>query len=478
MNTQFLATAVKRVLPDNLPPRLLLIFFALAFQTVGVTILWSAWNTDNIDNPFLVTLAFFAWLLWFLLVFLMAIPATDNLLRSYVTKLRWGAMLVIAFLVLASIGEIAAIQVVNAGVTDEPDVPDRVNSAFTYGDDTASIHQAAENLLGGGNPYTNFDMLEAIDKYEMPVTRVTPLQQGAFTDAFPLPTDEQMEAVEERARAANDPDPPEFLSKLCYPAGAFVFVTPFVGMGMEDIRIFYVLCVLVMAAVIFWKCPNVLRPLVVIVFATNIMLWNDVAGGRTDIFYVLLILLGWTWRRHLLLSAVLMGLAAATKQMAWVFVLFYLALQLREMGLKQSLKLAGLIAGTFLAVNIPFLIDAPKVWLDGILAEAMEPYFPRGVGLSVFSVAGMLPAEKGLFLVLEIIALIGALVWYYFKCLKYPHVGLLLAVLPFFFNWHSDARYLYFAPLLIFGAVMMETARNSLSGLQAQESRPIHQDPE
>jgi len=282
MNKQFLATAVKRVLPDNLPPRLLLIFFALASQTVGVTILWFAWNTDNIDNPFLITLAFFAWLLWFLLVFLMAIPGTDNLLRAYVRKLRWGAMVVIAFLVFASIGEIVAIQVVNAGVADEPDVPQRVNSAFTYGDDTASIHLAAENLLEGENPYKHFDMLEALDKFDIPITRVTPLQQGAFADDFPLPTDEEMEAVGERARAANDPDPPEFLSKLCYPAGAFIFVTPFVGMGMEDIRFFYMLCVLAMAAVIFWKCPNVLRPLVVMVFATNIMLWNDVAGGRTD----------------------------------------------------------------------------------------------------------------------------------------------------------------------------------------------------
>jgi uncharacterized membrane protein len=242
---------------------------------------------------------------------------------------------------------------------------------------------------------------------------------------------------------------------------------------MDDIRIFYLLCALVMGAVIFWKCPRQWRPLVIIVFIINLMLWNDVAGGRTDILYVLLVLLGWMWRRKLLLSAVIMGLAAATKQMALVFVLFYLVLQLREVGWKQSLRLVGVIAGTFLVINFPFIVNAPGTWLDGVLAESLEPYFPRGVGLSTFSIAGILPADKGLYLILTIAALVPALIWYYFKCLKYPHAGLVLAVLPFFFNWHSDARYLYFAPLLIFGAVAMESAEGLKTNQKAPESIPI-----
>lgn len=109
MNKQFLATIVKGVFPDNLPPRILLIFFALAFQTAGVTIIWVAKNTDNLDNIFLVTSAFIAWLMWFFLVCLVAIPSSDELLRAYVKKLRWGAMLIIVLLVLSSIGEIVTV---------------------------------------------------------------------------------------------------------------------------------------------------------------------------------------------------------------------------------------------------------------------------------------------------------------------------------------------------------------------------------
>ena len=55
-----------------------------------------------------------------------------------------------------------------------------------------------------------------------------------------------------------------------------------------------------------------------------------------------------------------------------------------------------------------------------------------------------------------------------------PAGGEVLAVLPFFFNWHSDARYLYFAPLLIFGAVAMESAEGLKTNQKAPESIPIH----
>jgi len=463
------------VFPDDIPPRLLLIIFALALQTAGAAIIWIAWITDNTENTFIVSIAFVAWVLWFFLVFLMAVPNADNLLRAHTSKLRQGAILIIAILVLGGIGEIVVIQMANADTENDLWRSEELSRAFTYGDDTAAIHQATDHILDGTNPYTNFDIFSALDEFETSVTRVTPLKQGAFTDAFPRPSDEQMEEVAAEARVSQNAAPPEFLSKLCYPAGSFMFVTPFVGMGMEDIRFFYLLCGLLMGAVIFWKCPRQWRPLVIIVFIINLMLWNDVAGGRTDIFYVLLVLLGWTLRRKLLLSAVIMGLAAATKQMAWVFILFYLVLQLREVGWKQSLRLVGVIAGTFLVINIPFIANAPSTWLDGILAESLEPYFPRGVGLSTFSIAGILPADKGLYLILTIASLVPAIIWYYFKCPKYPHVGLLLAVLPFFFNWHSDARYLYFAPLLIFGAVAIEIAEGLKTSQKAPESTPIHQ---
>ena len=474
MNTNSLSAIARKVFPDDIPPRLLLIFFALAFQTVGVAITWFAWNTDNTHNLFLVSISFSAWLLWFLLVFLMAVPNSDNLLRAHIGKLRRGAMLIAALLILASIGEVVAIQLVNAGAVSERTSPDEVTEVFSYGDDTAAIHQAAEHLLNGDNPYTSFDIFAALDRLDLPVTRVTPLQQGAFSDVFPLPTDEQMLEVGERIKASAEAAPQEFLTKLVYPAGSFMFVAPFVGMGMGDITFFYLLCALVMGAVIFWKCPRQWRPLVIIVFIINLMLWNDVAGGRTDILYVLLVLLGWMWRRKLLLSAVIMGLAAATKQMALVFVLFYLVLQLREVGWKQSLRLVGVIAGTFLVINFPFIVNAPGTWLDGVLAESLEPYFPRGVGLSTFSIAGILPADKGLYLILTIASLIPAIIWYYFKCLKYPHTGLVLAVLPFFFNWHSDARYLYFAPLLIFGAVAIEASMDRSTGEKSQIRNAVH----
>jgi uncharacterized membrane protein len=207
---------------------------------------------------------------------------------------------------------------------------------------------------------------------------------------------------------------------------------------------------------------------VIAAFATNLMLWNLIGTGTIDTMYVLFVLLGWILRRRLWLSALFMGLAATTKQTAWLFILFYLVLLMRDMGWKRALQSLGVIAATFILVNLPFIFDAPQAWLQGVLAPVLDPMFPKGVGLVAFSIAGILPPSSLLFTVIEISVLILALLWYFFNCRKYPQAGLLLAVVPLFFAWRSFSCYFCFASLLIFGAVAIEEYRKSLSGSQLQ----------
>jgi len=188
---------------------------------------------------------------------------------------------------------------------------------------------------------------------------------------------------------------------------------------------------------------------------------------------VLLVFLGWVLvKRNLLLSAVLIGLAATTKQIAWLFALFYLVWLRRELGWRRTLPAMTVIAPTFIIVNLPFIFDAPQAWLAGVLAPIVDPMFPSGDGIVAFSIAGILPPNSLLFTLMEIGVLLLALVWYYRNCREYPGTGLLLAVLPLFFAWRSYSCYFYFASLLVFGvAIVKEYSRARILHAQVRPQR-------
>jgi len=442
--------------PRSLPPRLLLIFFAIIIQIGGEVLSWYAKNTGS---PIVISFAVILWLFWFGLVFLIAKPSIDDTLRHYQKILYGAAAVIVVVLLLMAIGEGIGVHLVNTGVVKDNALAQTLTEGFTYNDATALNQQASETLLKGENPYAKSNIISAAAEFNVPTSYLTPLKQGAFAEVFPYPTEEQMNVVLSKAEISTNTLPVEFESKVSYPAGSFLFQAPFVALGLKDTRWFYLLCAVVMVAVIFWKAPQRLRPLVVIAFITNLALWNLIGTGQTDTLYLLFILLGWIFRKQLWLSALFMGLAATTKQIAWLFILFYLILILREVGWKRAMQSLGVIAFAFIVTNLPFIFSAPQAWMQGVLAPVLDPMFPKGAGLVAFSIAGILPPNSLLFTLIEVAALILSLVWYYFNCRKYPQAGLLLAVLPLFFAWRSFSAYFYFASLLVFGAVIIEEYR-------------------
>jgi len=451
--------------PPSLPSRLLLIFFALLVHIIAEILLWAAGETGN--NA-LVFLALLVWFSWFALVFLVAMPRADSLLRPYRKVIYIAATVIMILMIIMGLGEVIGLHLLNSGAATESELSKKASQTFQYGDDTALVHQASLNYIDGKNPYSNVNIVKAAEEFDVPITRLTALRKGAFADVFPEPTEDQMAEALRKAKEAHNDSPEEFISVLCYAPGSFILPAPFVALGLEDIRFFYMLCALVLAAFVLWKSPRGLRPLVVAFFLANLMLWNDVAGGRTDAIYLLLLLLGWTSRRQLLLSALFMGLAAATKQFAWLYILFYLVLLLREVGWKRTLQALGVIAAIFTIVNLFFFLDAPQPWLEGVLSGFLTPFFPLGNGIVTLSIAGIMPDNRLIFTVMELTVLLLGLAWYYKNCTKYPQAGLLLAVLPYFFSWLSYSRYFCNAAILVFGAVTIEEYRGYRAGKQAQ----------
>ncbi len=454
-----------KLFPRSLPPRLLLIFFAVIIQIGGVVLSWYALKAGNAIT---ISLAVLLWLFWFGVVFLIAKPSVDHTLSPYRKIVHAAAAAIVVIMIFLGIGEVIGVHLVNTGVVKDNAMATTLVDGFGYNDATALNQQASQTLLEGENPYKKSNIISAAEEFKVSPEYLTPLKEGAFATVFPYPTDEQVDAVLSKAETSTNKPPVEFESKVSYPAGSFLFQAPFVALGLKDTRWFYLLCAIAMVAVIFWKAPKNLRPLVIIAFLTNLVLWNLIGTGQTDTLYILFVLLGWIFRRQLLLSALFMGLAATTKQTAWLFVLFYLILILRESGWKRAGQSLGVIAFTFIATNLPFIFSAPQAWMQGVLAPIIDPMFPKGAGLVAFSIAGILPPNSLLFTLIEVVVLILAMVWYYFNCRKYPQAGLLLAVLPLFFAWRSFSLYFYFASLLVFGAVIIEEYRKSAASKQPQ----------
>jgi len=453
-HVRFLIRNLGALLPCDTPPRLFLIFFAVLVQIGGEVL---SWYTVKTGNASLITLAVIVWLLWFVLVFMLARPSTDGLLRPYRRGIYVAALAVVVLLATLGLGEIVGIHLATTDAASDNEMAERLTDSLSYNDATALNHQATQNMIEGVNPYSSSNIVTALNTYSVPVESLTPLRQGSFSDVFPYPTDLQLQEALDNAEATPDVPPAEFESKVSYPAGSFLFQAPFVALGLEDTRVFYLLCAVALLAVVLWLAPKKLRPLVVVAFLTNLVLWNLIGTGTPDILYVLLVFLGWILaRRNLLLSAVLIGLAATTKQIAWLFALFYLIWLLRELGWKRTLQSMAVIVATFVLINMPFIFDAPQAWLAGVLAPLVDPMFPSGDGIVAFSIAGILPPNSLLFTLMEVVVLAFALIWYYHNCRQYPWTGLLLAVLPLFFAWRSYSCYFYFASLLVFGAVIVK----------------------
>jgi len=145
------------------------------------------------------------------------------------------------------------------------------------------------------------------------------------------------------------------------------------------------------------------------------------------------------------------GLALASKQIAWYFAPFYLIMIWRHYGFKEAIYRMAIASGLGLLINLPFIMWDWKAWLAGVMAPVADPMFPMGVGLINLSDTHLLPyLPQTVYALLEGVAMLLVLVWYWHICRKRPEAALLLAFLPLFFAWRSLSSYFYCAAFPIF----------------------------
>ena len=354
-----------------------------------------------------------------------------------------------------------------------------LTESYQYNDATALTQQAAENLLAGKNPYTNANVVTALMKYNGEYDRVTPLRLGAFSDVFPYPTNEQLKAVWAKATQNPAQPPVEYESRVCYPAVSFLLPAPFIYLGIIDIRIVYLILVILALAYAIWVIPKQRRLLFAGAALISLELWNSIAGGETGSLTFALLLVSWmALNKNLWLSAIFMGLAVADKQIAWFFLPFYLILLFRTRGIKNMVFMLLIIAGIFAATNLPFAVSDPKNWFVSILSPMTDPMFPIGGGLAALLTTGLLHIKSSVpFDILEGVAFIVTIIWYFRYCKRNPQAGLILAIMPLFFAWRSLWSYFFYsgtialAYMLVHDAIQPEVSTNNNAIAYNSDSR-------
>lgn len=412
-----------------------LIAIAIALQTI---VLESPGHFRPAPNALFAVLAPTLTLLSLLLCLVATLPL-KRMLSSSGRRLLAGAALAICG-VLATMGISNTIIGVSAVVASHP-----------YTNDGAAMDlYAAQQVARGHNPYLQTNIVLALAGIDAPAMTTTPLMDGQFRGVRAYPSDEAISQVflnvlRYRPRTI----PPEFESKYNYPAGSFLFILPFVWAGMHDMRFLYALALLAMGGYLWFRIPRTLRPLVPFIVLADVPLMMLTSGGQPDPLYGLFLMIGYAEWRKRWLSPLSMGLAVATKQLAWFFVPFYLVLIATQSGWREALRRGGIMLAVFSVINGPFIVQSPGAYVTSLAGPMSDPMFPMGVGIVALFVANIVPLiPKFAFTLAELAAWGGALVTASRVRILAPAAGAVFAALPLFFAYRSLVNYFYLVPLL------------------------------
>jgi hypothetical protein len=434
-------------------PRILLFFFAIVLELAASAVAGVAFALKIAP---LWIVGSILWVAWFVVIFIIFNPAADRVLQGWLKVLKRGALGIFITLFILGCLEFGALVFYHVHYTGDTSnsrflqLVEALDHGLQYNDGTALCHQATNNLLAGENPYAHPNIITALMAFNGSYDRVTPLRVGQFADVFPYPGDQQLLDLWNKSIQHPVPPPVELVSTMCYPAGSFLLPAPFIALGVKDMRIIYIIFVVAALAYTAWQIPNQRRLVFIGVALVSLELWNSIADGETGTLCFALSLVAWiALRKNLWLSAAFMGLAVATKQTAWFLLPFYLILLFRTVPLKKLLYATAVIAGIFLAMNLPFAVMDLRLWFSSLMSPMTDPMFPLGVGAITLVNGGLLDIRSSLpFTVGEVFVFAVALIWYYRNCRRYPQLGPMLAILPLFFAWRSLWNYFFYSAIM------------------------------
>jgi hypothetical protein len=280
-------------------------------------------------------------------------------------------------------------------------------------------HVAAEQLLAGQNPYSTFDLPAALAQFDIEPELVTHYEDGTV------------------------------LRSLNYPALNFLLVTPFIALGATDIRWIYLVEVVALVLLLLRKVRVQWRPLVSAgVLGNAVIVRQNILAGVDPTWWVLMAI-AWIFVQSRWLSPILVGLAVASRQPAWLCAPFYLLGVWKRDGRTEALRRGAIVAVAALVPNLPFMIHSPAAFFDGVGAPMLAALAPDGVGLVRLGLDGPLPllprAVYGGLVALSCVAL-AAVLWRFWRSV--PIGAVTFPFVPLFLGWRSLQNYFAAIPVL------------------------------
>ncbi len=336
-------------------------------------------------------------------------------------------------------------------------------------DAAAFIHYQAEDVLRGINPYTDAaGFWQAVEQF--PNAGATPLRLGQFAGHTLSPDDITIAALLQTYAQNPSQAGPEFdLASLhSYPAGSFLIAVPFIWAGFPSTQPLYVLCLLLLFGLLIrwspqgWRCQTAL-----LLLSLSIPIALTLRSSF-EVACILCIIGAWrTQAKHPWAAALLMGVACSVKQLAWLFLPFYLIWALRQRGWRAAAQSGAVCLLAFFAINAPFLLAAPAAWASSMLLPITAPTFPGGLGLITLALGGVTPLfPSWVYTLLEVAAYLGLLIWYSAQQMKRETSssglsdtsawGLALATIPLLLGTRSLISYTMFLPALALGALFQQ----------------------
>ncbi len=273
---------------------------------------------------------------------------------------------------------------------------------------------SANLTLQGENPY-NHSMLPSIDNFE-DVEEGTPLMNGGY------------------------------VSNLSYPSLSFLYLVPQVALGYTNLFFTTSLFVLLSGLIFVLAADPEYSLLGGLTFHFFV---NGLQFSGVEFTWLSMLLLAiWFWQPKRYLSLIFLGISYAFKQIPW-FTAPFLAIwilkendTLRE-GVIQNFKQFGVVGTVFLLPNLPFLLDNPISWLQGVFTPLSSEgtLIQLGVGLSQLSLSlSYLPNSFFTAVMLLFIVCSMAFYWLYFDELKW--IAWIMPSLILWFNYRSAGKYL------------------------------------
>ena len=333
-----------------------------------------------------------------------------------------------------------------------------------YDSDAAAFNQFnAELVLRGHNPYTaDAAFWDAIRQF--PDAGATPLRAGRYAVSVYGPSLRQL-VRDVQAELANPAlRGPEFApaSLHSYPALAFLVYVPGVWLGLPTTLATSALFTILFLLAAGWGAPRGARLSVGTLLLANTLFVFWTLRGSFEVVALLPALLAWRTLDRRWLSALLLGLACAVKQLVWPLAAFYTIIVWRRSGPREALARLGIAAAAFLLPNLPFLLANPGAWASSQLLPLSLPIFSSGIGLVGLARWGLLPLlPPAAYTALELLAFAGLLFWFArARVLPRPELALVVGLLPYFLAWHSAFAYLIAIPALAVYAALEPLQRD------------------